>query len=255
MAAMRLSAGQKRPTIIHLPHLTLFATGIPKFVYGALNRKALENGLLGRCLFIETDDFQPLGEMSAAELPRSLVETATKMAAREKAFNETGVLVPVVIAESSEAKEKLRELRFNADEISRRLFESDLETAAALYCRLYEKAVKLAALYAVSENPEAPLMSAEAVRWAAAFATHVTKKMLYESQFNLAEGQFDRLKKRFVGLLAKAGGQLDRATLLKKMHIDATTFQRIALTLHMSDMIEEETLSRRKTLYTLKKAA
>ena len=98
-------------------------------------------------------------------------------------------------------------------------------------------------------------MSAEAVRWAAAFATHVTKKMLYESQFNLAEGQFDRLKKRFVGLLAKAGGQLDRATLLKKMHIDATTFQRIALTLHMSDMIEEETLSRRKTLYTLKKAA
>ena len=65
--AMRLSAGQKRPTIIHLPHLTLFATGIPKFVYGALNRKALENGLLGRCLFIETDDFQPLGEMAAAE--------------------------------------------------------------------------------------------------------------------------------------------------------------------------------------------
>ena len=61
--AMRLRAGQKRPTIIHLPHLTLFATGIPKFVYGALNRKALENGLLGRCLFIETDDFQPLGEV------------------------------------------------------------------------------------------------------------------------------------------------------------------------------------------------
>ena len=253
--AMRLKAGQKRPTVIPLPHLTLFATGIPKFVYGALNRKALENGLLGRCLFIETDDFQPLGEMSAAELPRALVETASKMAAREKAFTETGVLVRVVIAESPEAKEKLRELRFNADEISRRLFDSNLETAAALYCRLYEKAVKLAALYAVSENPEAPQMSAEAVRWAAAFATHVTKKMLYESQFNLAEGQFDRLKKRFVGLLAKAGGQLDRSTLLKNLNIDSATFQRIVLTLHMCDMIEEEMLSRRKTIYTLKTAA
>ena len=37
-------------------------------------------------------------------------------------------------------------------------------------------------------------VSAESVRWGAAFATHVTKKMLYESQFNVAEGRFDRLK-------------------------------------------------------------
>ena len=252
--AMRLKAGQKRPTVIPLPHLTLFATGIPKFVYGALNRKALENGLLGRCLFIETDSFQPLGEMSKSDLPRSVVETAVKMAEREKKFNETYVLEPVIVTESPEAKAKLRELRFNSDEISRRLFDSGLESAAALYCRLYEKAVKLAVLYAISENAETPQMSAEAVRWGAAFATHVTKKMLYEAQFNLAEGNFDRLKKRFVGLLAKAGGQLDRATLLKKMHIDAATFQRIVLTLHMCDMIEEEMLSRRKTLYTIKTA-
>ncbi|MCQ2262524.1 MAG: hypothetical protein MJZ42_05150, partial [Bacteroidales bacterium] len=33
------------------------------------------------------------------------------------------------------------------------------------------------------------------------------------------------------------------------------TFQRIVLTLHMCDLIEEETLSRRKTIYTLKTAA
>ena len=58
-----------------------------------------------------------------------------------------------------------------------------------------------------------------------------------------------------MGLLARHGGQLDRATLLKKMHIDATTFQRIVLTLHMCDAIEEESISRRKTIYTLKTAA
>lgn len=253
--AMRLKAGQKHPTMIPLPHLTLFATGIPKFVYGALNRKALENGLLGRCLFIETDEFCPLGEMAKAELPGSLVETAARMAAREKEFNETGVLAPVVVTETPDAKRKLAELRQGTDEIARRLFDSDLETAAALYCRLYEKAVKLAVLWAISENPEQPVMTADAVIWGTMFATHVTKKMLYESQFNLAEGTFDRLKKRFVELLAKAGGQLDRATLLKKMHIDAATFQRIVLTLHMCNMIEEEMLSRRKTIYTIKTAA
>ena len=98
-------------------------------------------------------------------------------------------------------------------------------------------------------------VSAESVRWGAAFATHVTRKMLYESQFNVAEGRFDRLKKRFLALLAKAGGQLDRSTMLKNLNIDATTFQRVVLTLHMCDMIEEEMLSRRKTVYTLKTAA
>ena len=35
----------------------------------------------------------------------------------------------------------------------------------------------------------------------------------------------------------------------------STTFQRIVITLHVCDMIEEEMLSRRKTLYTLKTAA
>ena len=57
------------------------------------------------------------------------------------------------------------------------------------------------------------------------------------------------------GLLAKAGGQLDRSTLLKNLNIDVTTFQRIVLTLHMCDAIEEEMLSSRKTVYTLKTAA
>ena len=253
--AMRLKAGQKRPTVIPLPHLTLFATGIPKFVYGALSAKALENGLLGRCLFIETDQFRPLAEPAKADLPASCVATARMMAEKELKFNETAYLEPVIVTESPEAKHALKEIRFNADELSRRLFESDLRTAAALYCRLYEKVVKLAVLHAISADPVHPEMTAESVRWAGAFATFVTKKMLYEAQFNVSEGSFDRLKQRFLAMLIKAGGQLDRSTMLKNLNIDATTFQRVVLTLHMCDMIEEEMLSRRKTVYTLKTAA
>jgi len=134
--AMRLKVGQTRAKVIPLPHLTLFATGIPKFVYGALTSKALENGLLGRCLFVETNEYRPLGEMRTAELPARCVETAKAMVAREKKFNETYVLDPVLVTETTEAKIKIKELRFNADEIGRRLFESDLKTGAALYCRL-----------------------------------------------------------------------------------------------------------------------
>jgi len=253
--AMRLKAGDGTASVIRLPHLTLFATGIPKFVYGALTSKALENGLLGRCLFIETDEFHPLGQPVSRDLPASCVEAAKMMAAKEKQVNDTGVLNPVVIAETPEAKLRIAELRTSSDEIARRFFDSDLKTAAALYCRLYEKALKLAMLYAVSENATTPVITADAVRWGCRFATHVTKKMLYESQFNVSEGSFDRLKQRAVGLISKHGGEIERSVLLKNLHVDAGTLQRILLTLHMCDLIEEERIDRRKTIISLKPAA
>ena len=93
------------------------------------------------------------------------------------------------------------------------------------------------------------------VDWATRFVTHVSASMLHEAQFHVSEGKFDRLVKRFIGMLDSAGGSLDRSTLLKNLHVDSQTFKRITLTLHMSDMIEEEWLDRRKVVFTLKNAA
>ena len=253
--AMRLKAGDANARVIPMPHLTLFATGIPKFVYGALNAKALENGLLGRCLFIETDEFRPLAVPEKRDLPADCIATAGQMAERERKFTETGVLEPVVVTETPDAKQALADLRTSSDEIARRLFDSDLKTAAALYCRLYEKATKLALIHAISANPSAPAMTSESIRWAGRLATHITKKMLYEAQFNLAEGSFDRLKRRFLNILAKHGGKLDHSSLLKSLHIDATLFKRVAVTLQMCEQIETEALSNGKIGYTLSTAA
>ena len=61
--------------------------------------------------------------------------------------------------------------------------------------------------------------------------------------------------KRFVALLAKNGGTMNRRTLIKNLHIDHATFKRLTLTLHMCDTIIEKALSGRKTIYTLKDAA
>ena len=55
--------------------------------------------------------------------------------------------------------------------------------------RLYEKAMKLAMLRDISINPYEPVITVGAVNWGAALATFVTKKMLFEAQFNLAEGK------------------------------------------------------------------
>ena len=44
-------------------------------------------------------------------------------------------------------------------------------------------------------------------------------------------------------MLARAGGTMDRATLLKNMHVDVGTFRKIIQTLHVCNMIEEEFIS------------
>ena len=79
--------------------------------------------------------------------------------------------------------------------------------------------------------------------------------MLHEAQFHVAEGKFDALVKRFLGLLAKHGGSLDRRGLIKNLHIDHLTFRRIVMTLHMCDAIIEESEYGKNTVYTLKDAA
>ena len=48
---------------------------------------------------------------------------------------------------------------------------------------------------------------------------------------------------------------MDRASLLKNMHVDVDTFKKIIKTLHMCNMIEEEFISAKTTSYTLKDAA
>ena len=76
--------------------------------------------------------------------------------------------------------------------------------------------------------------------------------MLHEAQFHVSEGKFDRLKKRFLALLDRNGGQIEKRMALRVMAIDIGTMNKILLTLHASDMIEEELLGRRKSVITLK---
>ena len=253
--AMRQRAGDGAVRIIREPHLTLFATGIPKFFYRALSEKALENGLLGRCLFFETDDFCPLGEMMLEALPPQVVASASRLVARERAAQTSGTVTPALVGETAAATERLRAVFAFCDEMTRRLRASDLGTAAALYVRLPEKLLKLAMLRAISRDDQNPVMDAPDIDWAARLATHLTKRMIYMAQFYVSEGKFDSLKKRMLAMLTRAGGTMDRASLLKNMHVDVETFRKIIKTLHMCNMIEEEFISAKTTSYTLKDVA
>ena len=253
--AMRQRAGNGAVQVVREPHLTLLATGIPKFFYRSLSEKAIENGLLGRCLFFETDAFCPLGEMKPESPPPEVLAAASRLSARELASQESGIVTPALVDETPEASERLRSVFAFCDEMTRRLRASELGTAAALYVRLPEKLLKLAMLRAISRDDQNPVMEAPDIDWSALLATHVTKRMIYMTQFYVSEGKFDSLKKRLLAMLARAGGTMDRASLLKNMHIDVDTFRKVIKTLHMCNMIEEEFISAKTTSYTLKDAA
>ncbi len=53
------------------------------------------------------------------------------MVEKEKRFNETYVLDPVIVTETPEAKSVLKEVRLRADDLSEKLFAADMRTSAA----------------------------------------------------------------------------------------------------------------------------
>ena len=253
--SLRAKAANGEGAIVNCPHLTFFGTGVPDAFYDTLDQRTVINGLFGRCLVVKAQDEYRTNAPVDTPLPASLVRTASLLAERERKIDATDVIEPIVAAETPEAADALRRSAESLMAMRKRLSDMGLTSARALVVRVNEKVAKLALIYAISMDPEKPVVTREAVEWAISFVTHITKEMLYEAQFHIAEGKFDALLKRFVGLLAKNGGQLDRRTLIRALHVDHNTYTRITLTLHMCDMINEEQISFRKTLYTLKDAA
>ena len=97
---------------------------------------------------------------------------------------------------------------------------------------------------AMAESPSLLLQCDEA-------DTLLTKRMLYMAQFYVAEGKFDRLKKRAMGLLAKHGGSLSRAKFVHSLNIDSVTFKKLISTLEMCNLIESECGDYGKAIYHL----
>jgi hypothetical protein len=67
--------------------------------------------------------------------------------------------------------------------------------------RAYEKARRLALIYACSVDRENPEITTEAVAWSGAFALHQTRRMLYMARQYASESEFDARRKRLLEVL------------------------------------------------------
>ncbi len=243
---------------IREPHLTLFGTAIPKYLYSALSERAIENGLMSRCLVLEagtrgkagTPHFAPFGE-GILETARHLVSLGGFDGLDLESLEESPApyAEPFTVGETPEAKA----VREEVTERCERLYDAAKDNAErALWSRGAEKTSRLALLYAISENVRDPLVTERAVGWAWRVVEHLTKRMLYQASVYVHDNEFDALRQKALRYLRDYGaGSLTHGQLLKRMHIDADTFRRIIDTLVQSETILVTQLEKGGLRYTI----
>jgi hypothetical protein len=102
----------------------------------------------------------------------------------------------------------------------------------------------LALLYAISANHQSPLIDAPGVVWATAFMIHQTKRMLFMANSHVSENPFHAECMKFMRKLQAAPDKrLTHSVLLKRMKIDAKTFQEIVTTLEQQGDIVPRTIT------------
>ena len=251
---VRAKAGALGGQQILYPHLTMFGTGVPDEFLDALTPHEIRDGLFGRCLILRAEDqYASQSAEAYAAFPESVVRTAEMLAGREKNSMQGGVIAKKRIEESPDAAEALAAVKQSAIELRKAFSAVDMPIARAMVVRMNEKIAKLALLWAISENADAPVITRAAVEWATAFTVYVTRWMLFESQFHSGEGNFGLLRDRAIAGIARNGGSIDRRTLLRNLGCDITTFKRLVSTLVVSEIIDEPSYVDGKIVYCLRK--
>ena len=248
---MRRKAGRDAPGAIDQPCLVVFGTAIPKHYYEALSDRMLTNGFFARMIILDCGGRSPGQEPRLKPLPDRILETAQWWADFQPGTGnlENWHPEPRVIPHTDEAKDILIEMRLEAEAEYARAETAEDEAGTTVWGRVSEHARKLALLYAISENHIEPKIGAKAVEWARRFVSHQARRMLFMAQSHVAENPFQGECLKFLKKLGGApGGELSHSVLLKRMKIDAKTFQGLVTTLEQrGDIITRTSCARGTT--------
>ncbi len=203
---MRAKAGKER-AVIDQPCLCIFGTAIPKHFYESISPRMMTNGFLARMLILESQRRGQGREAMVTPVPTPIIEAARWWADFQPSAKAGNLSnwhpVPKLIEQTAEAAGELRVCREQADqEYSRAELRND-SVAMAIWARAYEKARRLALIYACSANHLDPQITTDAARWACAFVEHQTRRMLFMAGCHASESDFDAKRKRMLDVLIK----------------------------------------------------
>ena len=239
-------------TAIVQPHLTMFGTATPKFFYQSLTERTMENGLLARCIVLEAGERGMAGEPHEEDFPESVINTVRNLIRLGHENNLTGEFPrPLVLQENPDATNRIREILGYADEEYRKASERGDDSANALWARAGEKVLKLAAIYAISENAVESVITIDGVNWAWRFIEHMTRRMLFMASMFVADTDFDAQAMKVIRLVRQKRGRISHGKLLRNSHLDKDAFKRVVETLIESGTLRKEFGDRGGVFYVL----
>lgn len=257
---MRRKAGKESPGVIDQPCLVVYGTAIPTHYYSALSERMLTNGFFARMLIVESGPRSVGQEPGIISPPSRVMETAQWWAdfcpgsGNMEKFHPQ----PQIVEADPEARVLLTEARHSAEAEYTAAEARGDPVGTTVWGRVPEQIRKLALLYAVSVSYEAPRIDIAAVRWATAFILHQTRRMLFMAHSHVAENPFHAECLRLLRKLREAPErQLPHSVLLKRMKIDAKTFQELVTTLEQQGDVAtviQSTFGRPQRAYRLSDA-
>ena len=234
-------SAQLNSGMIHNPCLNLYGTAVPSYFYESMSKRVLENGLIARCMIVETSKRGRGGNSCIIDkhITEEMLDKIKSITTRNTETDYMGKpKVIYEIPETEEATELLLHYRHQCDD-NYSMFESIKEfTAMALWARVMEKVYKLSMIYAISENPSNPLITVSGVTWAFKFAEYATKLLLFRAGQYCYESETDKKLKRIVTLLQERSSEhLGKRDIYRKLGISAREFDDLERTLIESERI------------------
>lgn len=203
---MRAKAGRER-AVIDQPSLSIFGTAVPTQFYEALSRRLLTNGFLARMIVLDCRRRGIGRENNDQPVPASVLDTARWWAKFRPGITPGNLNdwhpEPRLVPQTDDARELFRKFRERADTAYTLAETCNNTMAMAIWARAYEKARRLALLYACSANHIDPIIGPDAVAWAGSFVDYQTRRMLFMASCYASESEFDAKRKRLLEVLAQ----------------------------------------------------
>ena len=254
---MRRKAGRELPGVIDQPCLVVYGTAIPTHYYAALSERMLTNGFFARMLIVESGPRSIGQEPGIINPPPRVIETARWWAdfCPGSGNLESWHPQPLVVEADAEARELLALARQTSEREYAQAEKRGDPVGTTVWGRVPEQVRKLSLLYAASACHQAPRIDLAAARWATDFILHQTRRMLFMAHSHVADNPFHAECLKLVRKLREAPGrQLPHSLLLKRMKIDAKTFQELITTLEQQGdvvTVTQSTAGRPQRVYQL----
>ena len=213
-------AGRQSETI-SAPALSIYGASTPEEFYGALDGADMSNGVLNRLLIIETrvrpEDREP--SQDPFRVPGAIVEGVKAI------YNRLGPVASAQLNRHDERPDMHKMAWASGAEAAYRALVEDINRrcdgdvmAQAFYARTSEMAVRLASIYAAGINADRPVVTVEAMEWAAELAMWSALSLSRGAMDHIAENDNQGAAQLVRRVVRDAGGRIRHRDLLRRLN-------------------------------------